>query len=189
MPHKKEGLSSTVFVRSLPYDALDSALEEHFSEVGPVRRAFIVKDRGSQQGRGFGFVTFALPEDAQQAVSTMNGSLFQGRKITLDLAKEGAQADASAPKRKPGKPAAAEGAASTDDAAAPPKQGGVKPARRPTNPKQCRLIVRNLSFKADEARAACRAPPARSPLASRPARLLGRRRCAVCSRRTARSRT
>ena len=66
----------TVFVRSLPYDATDAALEEHFSEVGPVRSAFVVKDRATQQGRGFGFVTFALPEDAQQAVSTLSGSLF-----------------------------------------------------------------------------------------------------------------
>ena len=72
---------TTVFVRSLPYDATDAALEEHFSEAGPVRSAFVVKDRATQQGRGFGFVTFALPEDAAQAVSTMGGSLFQGRRL------------------------------------------------------------------------------------------------------------
>ena len=74
---------TTVFVRSLPYDATDAALEEHFSEAGPVRSAFAVKDRATQQGRGFGFVTFALPEDAAQAVSTMGGSLFQGRKTQV----------------------------------------------------------------------------------------------------------
>ena len=143
----------TVFVRSLPYDATDAALEEHFSEVGPVRSAFVVKDRATQQGRGFGFVTFALPEDAQQAVSTLSGSLFQGRKLALDVAKSGAEAAAAGHKRKPAKPAVP-GASADGASSAAPEDAAAKKAKRgprPVNPKQCRLIVRNLSFKCDEA--------------------------------------
>ena len=41
-------VTTTVFVRSLPYDATDAALEEHFSEAGPVRSAFVVKDRANR---------------------------------------------------------------------------------------------------------------------------------------------
>jgi nucleolar protein 4 len=167
---------TTVFVRSLPYDATDAALEEHFSEAGPVRSAFVVKDRATQQGRGFGFVTFALPEDAAQAVSTMGGSLFQGRRLALDLAKSGAEAAASGHKRKappptnppplgtvdstgdvaPDRSRISDAApfSSTKSDAAP--ASSTKPAKverpfRPVNPKLCRLIVRNLSFKSDEA--------------------------------------
>ena len=167
---------TTVFVRSLPYDATDAALEEHFSEAGPVRSAFVVKDRATQQGRGFGFVTFALPEDAAQAVSTMGGSLFQGRRLALDLAKSSTDAAASGHKRKappPANPPPLGTVDSTGDIApdssrisdAAPSSGtkpdaapasSTKPAKaerpfRPVNPKLCRLIVRNLSFKSDEA--------------------------------------
>ena len=167
---------TTVFVRSLPYDATDAALEEHFSEAGPVRSAFVVKDRATQQGRGFGFVTFALPEDAAQAVSTMGGSLFQGRRLSLDLAKSGADAAASGHKRKAPPPAnppplgtvdstgdvapdssripdTAPSSSTKPDAApaSSTKAAKVERAVRPLNPKLCRLIVRNLSFKSDEA--------------------------------------
>ena len=169
-------VTTTVFVRSLPYDATDAALEEHFSEAGPVRSAFVVKDRATQQGRGFGFVTFALPEDAAQAVSTLGGSLFQGRRLALDLAKSSADVAASGHKRKAPPPAdppplgtvdstgdiapdsgrvldAAPSSSAKPDAAPASSAKPAKAARpfRPVNPKLCRLIVRNLSFKSDEA--------------------------------------
>ena len=169
-------VTTTVFVRSLPYDATDAALEEHFSEAGPVRSAFVVKDRATQQGRGFGFVTFALPEDAAQAVSTLGGSLFQGRRLALDLAESSADVAASGHKRKAPPPAdppplgtvdstgdiapdsgrvldAAPASSAKPDAAPASSAKPAKAARpfRPVNPKLCRLIVRNLSFKSDEA--------------------------------------
>lgn len=54
--HNKEDKSQTLFVRNLPFDATAAQLEELFSDVGPVRKCYIVTDKGSNASRGFGYV-------------------------------------------------------------------------------------------------------------------------------------
>jgi RNA recognition motif-containing protein len=64
------GGPTTVFVRNLPYTCTDAGLEEAFGEIGPVKESFIVAEKGTGgQSKGFGFVTFALAEDAAAAVA------------------------------------------------------------------------------------------------------------------------
>ena len=82
-------VTTTVFVRSLPYDATDAALEEHFSEAGPVRSAFVVKDRATQQGRGFGFVTFVNDKGARYCLQQAGDPPvvdIEGRRCTVRYA-------------------------------------------------------------------------------------------------------
>ncbi|KAJ7543705.1 hypothetical protein O6H91_09G049400 [Diphasiastrum complanatum] len=92
----------TVFVRKLPFSLSDSQLEELFSEVGPVKHCFTVKEKGSDQHRGFGFIQFAVAEDAQKAVESKNGLLLQGRKIKVELAKRRASLDERRRRRRDG---------------------------------------------------------------------------------------
>ncbi|CAN5962734.1 unnamed protein product [Sphagnum jensenii] len=87
----------TVFVRSLPFSLSDAQLEEIFSELGPVRHCFTVKEKGAEVHRGFGFVQFAVAEDALRAVESKNGVLLQGRKIKVELAKRRAPLDQRRP--------------------------------------------------------------------------------------------
>ena len=91
-----EGVS--VFVRGLPFDTTDQGLEDLFSEIGPVRGAFIVTDKVTKASRGFGFVEFALVADAHRAVEMMHGSEMGGRKLTVDLATKGEHASAAPPR-------------------------------------------------------------------------------------------
>lgn len=73
----------TLFVRNVPYDVDDAALEELASEVGPVKQAFLIKRKGGERHQGFGFVLFALEEDAQRALVELAGRELGGRKLKV----------------------------------------------------------------------------------------------------------
>jgi nucleolar protein 4 len=73
----------TVFVRNVAYEVDDNALEAVFEDVGPVRQAFLVKEKGQQKHKGFGYVQFAIPEDAERAVQELQGRALQGRSIKV----------------------------------------------------------------------------------------------------------
>ncbi|ESZ94518.1 hypothetical protein SBOR_5098 [Sclerotinia borealis F-4128] len=56
--------SSTVFVRNLPFTALDATLKVHFEQFGPVRYARVVMDKATDRPKGTGFVCFYNVDDA-----------------------------------------------------------------------------------------------------------------------------
>lgn len=73
----------TVFVRGVAFSTGPDDFEAHFSELGPVRTSFLVKDKGQTGHKGFGFVQYALPEDAQKAAEQLHNTEFQGRKLKV----------------------------------------------------------------------------------------------------------
>lgn len=75
----------TVFVRGIAFGTGPEDFEAHFSELGPVRTSFLVKDKGQTGHKGFGFVQYALPEDAQKAAEQLHNTEFQGRKLKVSL--------------------------------------------------------------------------------------------------------
>ncbi|MCJ1458319.1 RNA recognition motif-containing protein [Mycoblastus sanguinarius] len=81
---KQQGRS--LFVRSLPATATSESLANFFSQSFPLKHATVVSDPSTQESKGYGFVTFADVEDAQCAKDAFNGSLFEGRKIKVELA-------------------------------------------------------------------------------------------------------
>ena len=78
--------TKTVFVHSLPADATTESLANFFSQTFPIKHAIVVIDPDTKSSKGYGFVTFADFEDAQHAKDGLNGSMYQGRKIRIDLA-------------------------------------------------------------------------------------------------------
>jgi nucleolar protein 4 len=85
LPQKKSH-RSTLFVRSLPASVTTKSLTEHFSQSYPLKHATVVLDPQTKQSRGYGFVTFVDPDDAQQAATELNGTLLEGRKIKVEIA-------------------------------------------------------------------------------------------------------
>ncbi|KAJ3104804.1 RNA recognition motif-containing protein [Phlyctochytrium planicorne] len=88
---------STLFVRGIPFEATSAALEEFFSAVGPVRSCFVVAAGaeestkadtvGAKVNKGYGFVTFSIPEDAERALTDLKTVQFLGkRKLQMELA-------------------------------------------------------------------------------------------------------
>ncbi|KAJ1458202.1 hypothetical protein M885DRAFT_418507, partial [Pelagophyceae sp. CCMP2097] len=56
---------------------------------GRLDEAHIAMDRETQRSRGFGFVSFADPRDAQAAADGMNDTELDGRRIYVVFSKPG----------------------------------------------------------------------------------------------------
>lgn len=80
-------MSTKIYVGNLPYTIDDDALRHNFSEYGNVSSAKIMMDRDSGRSKGFGFVEMATSEEAQAAITGLNGMSVGGRAIVVNLSR------------------------------------------------------------------------------------------------------
>jgi len=75
-------------VSNLPYTATSVDLQTLFSDIAPVRSAFIVTEQGTGVSKGVGYVSFALKEDAQSAFESISkdGINLVGRQLRIQWA-------------------------------------------------------------------------------------------------------
>jgi len=81
-------MSKKLFVGGLSWGTNDDALMQAFGRFGDVEEAKVITDRETGRSRGFGFVTFADGDAADQAVSEMNGTDLDGRTLKVDVAQD-----------------------------------------------------------------------------------------------------
>lgn len=78
-------MASKLYIGGLSYSTTSDGLREYFSQSGTVLSATVITDRFSGQSRGFGFVEMNTAEDAQNAISQLNGRELDGRRITVEI--------------------------------------------------------------------------------------------------------
>ncbi len=76
-----------LFVGNLSYQTVENDIQEYFSQVGPVSSVNLMMDKFTGKSRGFAFVEFAAPADAQKAVESFHGKDFHGRPLTVNIAR------------------------------------------------------------------------------------------------------
>ena len=81
-------MSKKLFVGSLSWNTTDEGLRRAFEKFGEVLEAKVIKDRETDRSRGFGFVSFANPKDAMDAMAAMDGQELDGRTIKVNEAQE-----------------------------------------------------------------------------------------------------
>nr|CAD1836778.1 unnamed protein product [Ananas comosus var. bracteatus] len=81
------GIAHKLFVGGLSFYTTEDGLSEAFSQCGQVIEATIIMDKATERSKGFGFVTFASEDEAQKALTEMNGKVLNGRVIFVDNAK------------------------------------------------------------------------------------------------------
>jgi RNA recognition motif-containing protein len=80
-------MGSKLYVGNLSYNTTSSELEQLFSQHGTVQSAEVIQDRDTGRSKGFGFVQMASDEEAQAAISALNGQQQDGRALTVNEAK------------------------------------------------------------------------------------------------------
>ncbi|KAJ4850853.1 hypothetical protein Tsubulata_032253 [Turnera subulata] len=76
---------SNVYVKNIDDDVTDEELREHFSQCGTITSAKLMRDdRGIS--KGFGFVCFSSPEEANKAVNTFHGYMFHRKPLYVAIA-------------------------------------------------------------------------------------------------------
>jgi RNA recognition motif-containing protein len=78
-------MSKNLYVGNLSFQTTADDLLEAFGQYGTVTRAQVVEDRETGRSRGFGFVEMA--DGADQAITNLNGAMFQGRTLTVNEAR------------------------------------------------------------------------------------------------------
>lgn len=78
---------SRLFVGNLPYQTMDSDLQEHFSAAGVVSSVNVMLDKFTGKSRGFAFVEMASGDEANKAVEMFHNKEFQGRALTVNIAR------------------------------------------------------------------------------------------------------
>jgi RNA recognition motif-containing protein len=78
---------SRLFVGNLSYQTGENDLQDHFAQVGAVTSVNLMMDKVTGKSRGFAFVEFATPEEAQKAIDQFHNKDFQGRAITVNIAR------------------------------------------------------------------------------------------------------
>ena len=80
-------MEAKLYVGNLPYNTADADLQSLFSQVGTVKSAQVIKDRESGRTKGFGFVEMSSSDEANAAINTFHGKDFNGRPLTVNLAR------------------------------------------------------------------------------------------------------
>ena len=80
-------MSTRLYVGNISFKGSEDDLKELFSQAGEVVSVKLIKDAATGRMRGFGFVEMALDEDAQKAISMLNGKPFMDRNIVVNEAK------------------------------------------------------------------------------------------------------
>lgn len=79
-------MNKKLYVGNLSYSIDDHRLEQLFSAFGQIQEAKIIIDRMSGRSKGFGFVTYSTEAEAKVAIDQLNGTVHEGRPITVSLA-------------------------------------------------------------------------------------------------------
>jgi RNA recognition motif-containing protein len=80
-------MGKKLYVGNLSYNVDSSQLQELFGAHGTVVSAQVISDRDTGRSKGFGFVEMSSDQEAQAAISALNGQQHEGRALTVNEAR------------------------------------------------------------------------------------------------------
>lgn len=80
-------MGKKLYVGNLSYNMGDSDLQQLFAACGTVSSAKVIVDRDTGRSKGFGFVEMDSDQEAEAAISALNGKEIDGRALTVNEAR------------------------------------------------------------------------------------------------------
>lgn len=76
-----------LYVGNLPYEVGETELQDLFARSGSVDSVNVMRDQATGRARGFAFVEMSTDEEAQNAITALNGAQVGGRSLTVNEAR------------------------------------------------------------------------------------------------------
>lgn len=76
-----------IYVGNLSRTVTEQKLKELFEQYGPVTSVKLIKDKLTNQPRGFAFIEMAGSNEARQAIDELNGKDLEGQRLRVNEAR------------------------------------------------------------------------------------------------------
>jgi cold-inducible RNA-binding protein len=76
-----------LFVGNLSYQTGENELQDYFAQAGAIKSVNLMLDKFTGKSRGFAFIEFSTPDEANKAVEQFHNKDFQGRSLTVNIAR------------------------------------------------------------------------------------------------------
>jgi cold-inducible RNA-binding protein len=80
-------MGKKLYVGNLGYGVTSAELDEMFRVHGTIQSAEVIMDRMTGRSKGFGFVEMGSDQEAQAAITALNGQVHGERALTVNEAK------------------------------------------------------------------------------------------------------
>lgn len=80
-------MDGKLYVGNLHFTTTDQELHDHFASQATVILAKVITDRLTGRSRGLGFVEMSTQDEAEQAISALNGTDLGGRILMINEAR------------------------------------------------------------------------------------------------------
>ncbi len=76
-----------IYVGNLAHDVREDDLKKAFEAFGKIESTSVIKDRYTDESKGFGFVEMLSENEAQAAMNGLNGTELKGQNIVVNEAR------------------------------------------------------------------------------------------------------
>ncbi len=80
-------MAKKIYVGNLSYNVKEDDLRRLFEQMGEVTSAKIITDPATGRSKGFGFVEMTSDEEADKAISSLDGTVLMDRTLKVSEAK------------------------------------------------------------------------------------------------------
>jgi cold-inducible RNA-binding protein len=80
-------MAKKLYVGNLAYSTTQEQLQALFSQAGEIAEITLITDRDTGRPKGFGFISMATDEGAQEAIKRFNGYSLDNRPLTVNEAR------------------------------------------------------------------------------------------------------